>query len=286
MKIQIVSDSSSNLFNNPDLNYSSAPLTIVAGSNDYRDDEDLDVDNFVKEIAAYNGKSSTACPGINDWLVAFNDADLVFCLTLTGHLSGCYNSAKAAADLYMEENPGKRVFVFDSLSTGPELELLALKVIEWINAGKEMIHNLSVNDAYTHISEKIKEYSKTTHLAFALKSVSNFAKNGRVNPALAKAAELLHIYIVGRASTIGDLEPLDKSRGESRAINQIFTNMKAEGFNGKKVIIRHTFNEKGAKAMYDLIKSAFPSCEISLGANNGLCSYYAEPGSILVGFEA
>lgn len=286
MKIQVVADSSANLLSSTDLNYSSVPLTIVAGDKEYRDDDCLDLSNFVDDLNAYTGKSSTACPGVNDWIEAFNDADIVLCFTLTGHLSGCYNSAKAAADIYMEENPGKRVFVLDSLSTGPELELIAIKAIELANNAKDNMCNLNPAELMSSLSDKIKEYSANTHLAFALKSVSNFAKNGRVNAHLARAAELLHIYIVGRASNIGDLEPLDKPRGESRAISQLFTNMKEEGFNGKKVIIRHTFNEKAAEALKQLIKSEFPLCDIIINANRGLCSYYAEPGSVLVGFES
>lgn len=286
MKIKIVADSSANLLNGSDSLISSVPLTIVAGTNEYIDDSNLDVQSFVKELAAYSGKSSTACPGINDWLESFDNADLVFVITLTGHLSGCYNSARAAADLYMEDNPGKNVFVLDSLSTGPEMELLVDKAVAYV---KELLNNgcnLNDDDFFDDVSHYITNCSRKTHLAFSLKSLSNFAKNGRVNAHLAKAAELLHIHIVGRASEIGDLEPLDKSRGEARAINQIFKNMKEAGFNGAKVIIRHTFNEEGAKALMNLIKQEFPLCEFKIGANRGLCSYYAEPGSILVGFES
>jgi len=284
MRIQVVADSSANLKNIPEVHFSSVPLTIIAGEKEYRDDESLNVKKFVNELDAYPGKSSTACPGINDWLEAFGNADLVICLTLTGKLSGCYNSAKAAADYYMEDYPERQVFVLDSLSTGPELELLAEKALEYIN--NDNICDLSLDDAYDKVSSYLSGLSKRTHLSFSLKSVSNFAKNGRVNSHLARAAELLHIHIVGRASAVGDLEPLDKSRGEERAVRQLFSNMKSDGFNGSRVIIRHTFNEKGAEALRDLIKAEFPACEIKIGLNRGLCSYYAEPGSILVGFEA
>lgn len=286
MKIKLVADSSANLLNGSESLIASVPLTIVAGSNEYVDNDSLNVQNFVDELSAYKGKSSTACPGLNDWLQSFDDADLIFIVTLTGHLSGCYNSARAAADLYMEENDGKKVFVLDSLSTGPEMELIVERTLEYMEKEINNNSNLNADEVFEKISKFMTDCSRRTHLAFSLKSLSNFAKNGRVNAHLARAAELLHIHIVGRASETGDLEPLDKSRGENRAISQIFKNMKTAGFNGHKVIIRHTFNEEGARSLMDLIKKEFPLCEFKIGTNRGLCSYYAEPGSILVGFES
>ncbi|MCQ2285538.1 MAG: ribonuclease Y, partial [Bacteroidales bacterium] len=49
--------------------------------------------------------------------------------------------------------------------------------------------------------EVVEAYMKRTHLMFALKKVDNFAKNGRVNPAIAKLASILDIRIVGQASS-------------------------------------------------------------------------------------
>lgn len=88
------------------------------------------------------------------------------------------------------------------------MELLIEKYRELIEAGY----------AFDVIQQRIKEYLKQTHLLFSLESLSNFAKNGRVSPALAAAANLLGIRIVGRASNAGKLEPLHKCRGEKRAI--------------------------------------------------------------------
>ena len=108
----------------------------------------------------------------------------------------------------MAERPDRKVFILDSLSTGPELELLIEKYRELIDSGL----------TFDEIKATILEYSKQTHLLFSLESLSNFAKNGRVSPTLAKAANLFGIRIVGRASDEGELEPMHKCRGEKRAI--------------------------------------------------------------------
>lgn len=136
------------------------------------------------------------------------------------------------------------------------------------------------------VQEKIREYAHRTHLIFSLESLSNFAKNGRVSPALAAAANLLGIRIVGRASSEGELEPLHKCRGEKRAIRQLWECMLDGGFAGGKVRIRHSDNRNAAEMLSGEILSNYPDADIQIGVNRGLCSYYAEKGGILVGFES
>ena len=129
-------------------------------------------------------------------------------------------------------------------------------------------------------------YSRHTHLFFSPESLSNFAKNGRVSPALAVAASFFGIRIVGKASDKGELEPLHKCRGEKRAIGQLWECMLKSGYSGGKVHIRHSGNPNAADILAQQIKNSFPNADIKIGENRGLCSYYAEKGGILIGFES
>lgn len=276
MKKVIVADSSANLHQDECGYFVPVPLKILTDEKEYVDNEALDVAGMLADLWKYKGRSSTACPSVGDWLHAFGDAEEVYGVSLTSHLSGCYNAACIAAEEYMAEHPGRKVFILDSLSTGPELELLIEKYRELIESGH----------SFDAIQQKIIEYLKQTHLLFSLESLSNFAKNGRVSPALAAAANLLGIRIVGRASDAGELEPLHKSRGEKRAIKQLWDCMQQSGYAGGKVRIRHSDNWNAAEMLSGEILSSYPDADIKIGANRGLCSYYAEKGGILVGFES
>lgn len=200
-KSVIVADSSANLFQADRAGFMPVPIKIIAGEKEYVDGEALDVAGMLNDLQKYSGRSGSACPSVGDWLHAFGDAEEVYGVSLTSHLSGCYNAACIAAEEYMAEHPGRKVFILDSLSTGSELELLIEKYSELIESGH----------SFDAIQQKIIEYLKQTHLLFSLESLSNFAKNGRVSPALAAAANLLGIRIVGRASNAGELEPLHKA---------------------------------------------------------------------------
>ena len=130
------------------------------------------------------------------------------------------------------------------------------------------------------------EYSKRTHLMFSLESLDNFAKNGRVSPIVAKMAGLLGIRVVGRASEQGDLEPLGKHRGEKKALEAIVNHLKEMGLQSGKVRIAHCFNENAARALKEMIREKFAKkVHVKLYRCRGLCSFYAEKGGMLVGFE-
>ncbi len=274
MTRRVVADSSANLRNNPDGSFASAPLKIIIGGREFIDDENLDKQELLQFINTAKGTSSTSSPNIADWFDSFGNADEVFTIALTSKISSGYNSACTAASQYEYRYQGTRVFVLDAKSTGPESELLAERAME-----------LAATDAsFGQIANELQLYAQRTHLMFALKSVDNFARNGRVNPAIAKACGMLNIRIVGQASALGELEMLNKSRGEKAALAQLYSNMKDAGFDGGKVRIRHTQNLELAQKLAELVQHDFPSCDLKVAENEGLCSYYAEPGSILVGF--
>ena len=276
MKFKIVSDSSANIFRVPGVEHASVPLKINTASAEYVDDENLDVAKMVKELQENKGKSGTSCPNIQDWLQAFDGADYVFAVTITSNLSGSYASACQAKDIYEDAHPGAKVFVIDSLSTGPEMRLIMEQLRDWID------EKLS----FEQIREKVKEYQKKTHLLFSLESLTNLARNGRVNPAVAKIAGVLGIRVVGCASEVGTLQQLHKCRGEKKALDTIFQEMKDRGFIGGKTRIAHCFNSEAAAKLKETILAVFPKCDIFIEPTTALCSFYAEQGGLLVGFES
>lgn len=92
------------------------------------------------------------------------------------------------------------------------------------------------------------------------------------------------IRIVGRASAQGTLEPLHKCRGEKKALQQLLQCMLEAGYCGGKVRISHTNNSSAAE-FTKLFKEKHPDCDLTIRENRGLCSYYAEEGGLLIGFE-
>ena len=104
MSIKIVSDSSSNVFHVEGVNYTTVPMKVIAGEREFIDTPELDLQDMVETLKNHKGKSGSSCPNVQEWLEAFGDADCVFGLTITKHLSGSYNAAQQAAQAQREAN--------------------------------------------------------------------------------------------------------------------------------------------------------------------------------------
>lgn len=102
---------------------------------------------------------------------------------------------------------------------------------------------------------------------------------------MAKIAGVLGIRIVEKASDAGTLEPTDKCRGEAKSLSTLLSNLKANGLHSGKVQIAHCRNENAARKLEAMIHADLPDVKIAIGENRGLCSYYAETGGLLVGYE-
>lgn len=275
MRTKLVMDSSCDRYEFEGIDFQSVPMKITAGEREFVDDENLDLKDMTAYLLTYSGKSSTACPGVGEYIASFGDYDIVYVVTITSNLSGSYNSAKVAAEQYMEEHPGRRVYVFDSLSTGPELVILGEKIIECINAGME----------FDELVKTVLDYHETIRTVYALESLRNLVNNGRVPAAIAKIADVLNIRMVGIASDEGTLKAVGKARGSKKVPAELFTYMTSNGYTGGKVRISHCFNEESANKVREIILASFPDADITIAQAHGLDCFYAETGGVLVAYE-
>ncbi len=274
MITKFVVDSSCDMRDAEYSNLTTVPLTISTDRNNWLD-EDLDIDGMLSELESYKGRSYTACPNVECWMKAFEGADVVYVATLTSGLSGTYNSAMVARDLYLREHPETKIQVFDTLSTGAEIRLFVEKLMELDSQGC----------SFEEVCEKAKEYKKKTRLLFSLKSLHNLAQNGRINKAIASAIGVLGISIIGTASSQGTLEPITKSRGDKRVVAKMLEELKKLGYNGGKIRISHVENEFLANQIKAAIKELYHGADVLVYKARGLCSYYAERGAVLLGCE-
>lgn len=275
MKRKIVADSSCDIWELNGVDFAVAPITISTDNKHYVDNQELDVHLMSEELAKYKGVSHTACPSVGSWLDCYEGFDEIFVITLTGAMSGTYNSAMTAKGIYEEENENVKVHVFDSLSTGPEMRLLIEKL-------KEMIEE---DLTFEEIVEKGQDYLNHTRLFFALKSLHNFAMNGRVSKTVASAICVLNISIFATASEEGTIQQISKCRGEKKVVKSMIEHLEDAGYHGGKVRISHADNLKLAHNVRDKILELYPNADIIVYPMGGLCTYYAEIGGLLVGCE-
>lgn len=275
MKRKIVSDSSSDLLSMPGVDFVSVPLTISTDEKNYVDDASLDVNTMLGDLEAYQGRSYTACPSVNCWLDSFADADEIFAVTISANVSGSYNAAMAAREIYLQSHPEVKIFVLDSMSAGPEQRLLVEKIVELMAAELP----------FEQVCSQVKEYARHTKIYYALVSMHNLVQNGRVNKLVAAAAGILGIRVVGTASEKGTLQPVSKCRGEKKTLSAFMELLQKSGYSGGKLHIAHVQNLKLANELKERIQKQYQQAKVLTYTARGLCSFYAERGGLLVGFE-
>jgi len=274
MSFRIVSDSSSNVLSMGDFNYTTVPLKVIT-EKEYVDDAALDLSGMMEDLRSHKGKSGSSCPNMGEWLDAFGDAEEIFCVTISRNLSGSYAASVQAGETYMAEHPGRKVFTFDSLAVGPEMMLIVDEIRRCEAAG----------DDYETTKAKVLHYHNHVHTVFCLESMLNLARNGRVPMAVAKIAGMLGIRVVGIAQD-GRVTPVHKPRGAKKATQTIVEMIKERGFaDGNILRVAHCFAPEAAEALREAILAEFPGTRFTLEHTTALCSFYAEAGGLIIGFE-
>ncbi len=273
--MRIVVDSSCDLYSIDHDDFKTVPLTIYTDERSFVDDENLNVHEMLDYLAAYKGRSYTSCPPIDLWLQAYEGAKEIFVITITSALSGSYNSALSAAEMYKEEHKDVKISVIDSLSTGGE-EILAInKMTELMKQGL----------SFEKIDEIVRDYLRRSRLFFSFFSVHNLAQNGRVNKIAAGALSVLNISVNGTATSEGTIAVTGKARGEKKSLQALLDYMKEAGYKGGKCVITHTENESAAKDLKDMVLNEYHDASIDIYPTRGLCSYYMERRGVVICLE-
>ncbi|MBF0715903.1 DegV family protein [Gemelliphila palaticanis] len=279
MNWKIVADSGSN-WNviediAPNTKYVKAPLILQIGEKNYSDDGTLDVESMIDYMYSTEEKTSSACPSPEAYKKTYEGADNIIVLTITGTMSGSYNSARIGKEMLLEENPNANVHVIDTKSAGGQMDLIVQEINRLIK------ENLS----FEEVVEKIDNYVANTRLLFILEKVDNLVKNGRLSKLAGGVIGMLNIKLVGRASKEGTLELLHKARGTKKAIATLIDEMLKEGYKGGKVSIAHCNNVEVSETIKKILLEKFPNAIINYIPTQGLCSFYAERGGIMLGYE-
>ncbi len=275
MNYKIIADSAANLYSLGDLPFAYVPLKVHCEGNEFIDNAEQSPDPMIELLRRTKERSFTSCPNMQEWLESFGDAQEIYAVAITAGLSGSYSAAEQAKAEYLEAHPQAKVHIINSLSAGPEMALIVERLVMLKESGA----------SFEETVKEIQAYTAKTKLAFCLKSLNNLARNGRISPAKAKLVGTLGIRIVGRASEEGTLQQQALCRGEAKALQGILAEMIGNGFEGGKVRIHHCHNEQAAQKLKDLLLTHAPTAEIELLPCGVLCSYYAEEGGLLIGYE-
>ena len=252
------------------------PLTLKVDGQEYRDDENLNVKDFLKIMKASLTSPQTSCPSPADFMDVFKEGENNFVVTLSSQLSATYSSAILAKEMFVEKYGKTFIHVFDSLSASVGETLICIKLFEMIK------ENLQAHE----IVENVNEYIKEMKTFFVLESLDNLVKAGRMSKIAGTIASTFSIKPVMRASDTGTLVPVEKVRGTKKALSRLVDIIGEQGerLEEKIIAISHCNSLERAEQVRDEIKKRYNFKEVIIVEAGGLVSVYANQDGIVVAF--
>lgn len=251
------------------------PLTIRVDEKIFVDDDNLDREDLIYSIKNANSHPSSACPSPEDYKSKFSKDKGNFIVTLSQKLSGSYNSAVVAKNIFLEDNENSYVDVVDSKSAACGEALVSLELDRLAREG------LSFKD----ISEKIEEYVNNMKTYFIIDSMENLIKTGRVSSLKGKVAQLLSIVPIMKAND-GEIEMEQKVRGSKNAFARLVEIIGEQGENIENKIlgISHCNALDKAKLLEEQIRKKYNFRDIMIFDTRGIATFYAGEGGIVISF--
>lgn len=204
MAVQFIVDSSSDILPQECEKLGIAqvlPLKVIFGNEEYTDGVTLSHEDFYKKLVSGDVHPSTSQVPPADFEDAYEkitaNGDTAVVITLSGKLSGTYQSAMIAAEDY----EGK-VFVVDSENAALGERCLMMRGLQLREAG------LSAAE----IAAKLDEEKKDIRLFALLDTLEYLKKGGRISSTVALAGGLLNIKPV-IAVEEGKVAMVGKARG-------------------------------------------------------------------------
>ena len=273
---KIVIDSCGELFEEMKNNahFSNVPLTLEVGDWTVLDDASFDQAEFLKRVAEYDGAPKSACPSPSAYMAQMEDADRVYIVTLSSQLSGSYNSAVLAKNLFEEDEEDVLIHVFDSKSASIGQTLIGKKIAELEESGK----------SFEEVVEETERYIDSQHTFFVLESLETLRKAGRLSNLKSMIANTLNIKPIMGSTEIGSIQQLAQARGMKKALEKMAEcMMEVTNHPEEKVLaISHCNCPNTASMLKEIVSQKASFKEIVVVDTNGVSSMYANDGGIIM----
>ena len=277
MAYKIIGDSCTDLpqekFSDP--HFSIVPLTILFGKEEICDGRNLDQAALLQKMRSWPDAPKTACPSPAQYMEEFDDNADNFVVTLSGNLSGSYNAAVQAQDLYREEGGKGNVHVFNSRSASSGQVQIAMLVQDLAEQGM----------GFSEIVSKVEAYIRRMKTLFVLENLENLRKNGRLTRMQSIVTGAFRVKLLCGATREGEIEKLSQGLTIRQTLVKMVS-MIAEDKDhiGRRLVLSHCNCRERAEYVRDLIRERCQFSDIHIVNTNGITTVYANDGGVIAAF--
>ncbi|WP_288634014.1 DegV family protein [Intestinibacter bartlettii] len=274
-KIKIITDGSCDLSHEVlnKFNINVVPLGVSFGEEHYTAGVDIDNKEFYAKMKESKELPKTFCPSPENFCKEYQcEEDKIIVIALSSKLSGTYNSASLARDLYLSEHKEKDIRVIDSMTGSIGAGLLLIKAAKMISEGKDIDE---IVEAIENLKEKISFYG-------TLETLENAIKGGRINPLAGKIIGALNFKAIVQIKD-GVVKPIDKARGESNSIKKVanYITSNIEDTKDKILCLMHANCPEKAHKLLSIIEKTHKFDEVYISEVGPVMGTYTSEGAVL-----
>lgn len=258
---------------------------FMMDGTEYPDDlgQTIAFDDFYKRIE--NGAKPTTSQVSPEQFTEFFESFLkegkdVLHVTLSGGISGTYNSAVTAANGLAEKYPDRKIYVVDSLAASSGYGLLMDM------AADRRDESMDIDGLRAWIeNNRLK-----IHHWFFSTDLTSYYRGGRITKTSLLFGTLFHICPLLNVSNEGKLIPRNKYPGKKKVMSEIVKRMieHADGgreYNGKCFMCQSACYDD-ARRVADLVEAAFPNlaAPVMINSIGTVIGSHTGPGTVALFF--
>ena len=258
-----------------DGHFLSVPLELDVDDYHVVDDESFNQAEFLQKVKESPNSPKSACPSPQRYYDAFKgDARHVYAVTLSAQLSGSYNSACTAKQMFEADFPDCNVHIFNSCSASVGETLTGIKVQELEEAGC----------SFEEVVARTEAYIETQQTFFVLETLETLRKNGRLGNLKAMVANVLNIKPVMGSTPEGEICQLAQARGLGKALERMVQEVLSRARDCEKRIlaISHCNCPLRAQKVKEMLEKHKRFSDVFIVDTAGVSSMYANDGGIIV----
>ncbi|WP_453993427.1 DegV family protein [Bacillus nitroreducens] len=251
------------------------PLSVVFGSESYREEVDITAEEFYKELKVQKDLPTTSQPPTGEFVELFEklgqENDAIISIHLSSGISGTYQGSVTAGEMV----EGVKVYPFDSEISCMVQGFYALEAAEMASEGKPA----------EEIIERLNEMKKTVRAYFMVDDLTNLQRGGRLSGAAAFVGSLLQVKpILNFVDKV--IVPFEKIRTRKKALNRVFELFDEDASKGvpMRAALIHANIEEEALALKADLEKKYPHVEFYLSYFGPVIGTHLGEGAIGLGW--
>ena len=250
----------------------SVPMSVTIGGIEYRDDGRRTQEEWIRMIKEDPGYPQSACPSPDDFFKAFDENCDNYVVTLSSTLSGVYNAAMVAKEMFEEDHEDVKIHIFDSKSAAAGEHLIADKIVAAYEAGK----------SFEEIVKEVEAFRDEMFTIFVLDDLETFKRNGRLKGVKALVATALNVKPVLYGDD-GEIKQLDQSIGMQNAVNRMLYHIEKKKIDpSRPVRITQCESKELCLKIAKILTERFGFTDVKILNAGGISTSYENPGGVVI----